>query len=91
MIPKIEVTNKEALLSLFRSGDTYVVECEVSANRTVSYFYAKGSDDAVAKIVVEGERLGEFTSLSQRMQFDESAMPEIQKLEERMQAAANAH
>jgi hypothetical protein len=92
MQPKIEVTNKEALLTLLRSGEPYVVECEVSASSTVSYFYRKDSEEAVAKVVVEGKHIGAFTNLSQRMTCeDETAIPELQRLESEMRQMQSAH
>lgn len=96
MIPKVTITNKEALLDLLRSGETYVTECEVSAEKTVSYFYRAGSDEAIAKVVMEGDRVGDFTNLSARMMCeDETAIPELRQLEVEMRqaqiAAASAH
>jgi len=93
MIPKVtSVTNREAILELFRSGETYITECEVSAKKTVAYFYRTNSEEAVGRVVVEGDHVGALTNLTQRMMCeDESALPELQRLQAEMHQAQVAH
>lgn len=91
MNPKITITHKEAFLALLRSGEPYVTESETTESKITSLYYKMGSDEAIAKVVLEGANIGQFTSLSQRfMCGDETAQVEIERLQAEQQSAALA-